>query len=92
MCNYRLLWVDKVESKEGSVSAVIPRSADDINLKDMVLKYQIHNCWPGHCFKEDAKHNLCNYDLIPYTLQKQDGLDEYGIWYNCARFENEDAM
>ena len=78
-----LLWVDKDESKEGKVSAVDPRSADDVNLRDMVLKYQIHNCQPGCCFKKDAKCKFCKYGF-PYVLQKQDSLDESGIRYNYA--------
>ena len=85
-----LLWVDKGESKEGKVSAVVPRSTDDLNLRDMVLKYQIHNYRPGRCFKKDAKYKFCKYGF-PYALQKQDNLDESGIRYNYARFENEDA-
>ena len=36
-----LLWVDNSESKEGKVSAVVPREADDVNLRETVLKYQI---------------------------------------------------
>ena len=70
-----LLWVDKGESKEGKVSAVVPRSTDDLNLRDMVLKYQIHNCRPGRCFKKDAKYKFCKYGF-PYALQKQDNLDD----------------
>ena len=35
---HMLLWVDKGESKEGKVSAVVPRSTDDLNLRDMVFK------------------------------------------------------
>ena len=64
-----LLWVDTGESKEGKVSAVVPRSADDLNLRDMVLKYQIFNCRPVHCFKKDAKYKFCKYGF-PHALQK----------------------
>ena len=64
-----LLWVDKAESKEGKVSAV-PRGVD-VKLREMVLKYQIHNCQPGR---------TCTYSF-PYALWKEDGLDESGIRY-----------
>ena len=72
-----LLWVDNSGSKKGKVSAVVPREVDDVNLRVMVLKYHIHNCRPGHCFKKDAKHTLCKYSF-PYVLL-EDGLDESGI-------------
>ena len=85
-----LLWVDNSESKEGKVSAVVPREVDNDSLRGMILKYQIHSCRPGRCFKKDAKHTLCKYGF-PYALLKEDGLDESGIRYNYARFENEDA-
>ena len=87
---HMLLWVDNSESKEGKVSAVVPREVGDVNLREMVLKYQIHSCRPGRCFKKDAKHTLCKYGF-PYALIKEDGLDESGIRYNYARFESEDA-
>ena len=32
-----LLWVDKAESKEGKVSAVVPRGVDDVKLREVVL-------------------------------------------------------
>ena len=82
-----LLWVDKSESKDGKVSAVVPRGVNDVQLREMVLKYQIHNCRPGCRFKKDA---FCNY-RFPYALVKEDSLDESGIRYNYATFENEDA-
>jgi hypothetical protein len=33
-----LLWVDNSESKEGKVSAVVPRAVDDVNLREMVFE------------------------------------------------------
>ena len=84
------LWVDNSVSKEGKVSAVVPREVNDVNLREMVLKYQIHSCRPGHYFKKDAKHTLCRYSF-PYALLKANGLDESGSRYNYARFESEDA-
>ena len=39
-----LLWVDNSELKEGKVLAVVPREVGDVNLREMVLKYQIHSC------------------------------------------------
>ena len=30
-----LLWVDNSESKEGKVSAVVPREVDDVHLREM---------------------------------------------------------
>ena len=56
----------------------------------MVLKYQIHSCQPGCCFKKDAKYTLFKYGF-PYALLKEDGVDESGISYSNARFESEDA-
>ena len=50
--------MDSSELKEGKVSAVVP---DDVNLREMVSKYQIHSCGPGCCFKKYAKHTLCKY-------------------------------
>ena len=37
--SHMLLWVDNSESKEGKVSAIVPREVGDVNLRDMVLKY-----------------------------------------------------
>ena len=41
----------------------------------------IYNCRPGRCYIYG----------FPYVLLKQDSLDESGIQYNYARFEDEDA-
>ena len=87
---HMLLWVDNYESKEGKVLAVVPREVDDVKLREMVLKYQMHSYRSGHCFKKDAKHTLCKYGF-PYALLKEDGLDESGIRDNYARIESEDA-
>ena len=84
---HMLLWVDKSESKDSKVSAVVLRG---VQLREMVLKYRIHSCRLGHCFKKDTKHTFCKYSF-PYALLKEDGLDESGIRYNYARFESEDA-
>ena len=62
---HMLLWVDNSESKEGKESAVVPREVDDVHLREMGLKYQIHSCRPGCCFKKDAKHASMVF-LTPY--------------------------
>ena len=65
-------WVDNSESKEDKVSAVVPSEVDDVHLREIVLKYQIHSCRPGRCFKEDAKHTLCMQARIEsVTSQKK---------------------
>ena len=38
-----ILSVDRAGSKEGKVSAVVPRSVDDANFRYMVLKYHIQD-------------------------------------------------
>lgn len=85
-----LLWSDKSESRDGKVSAVVPRNPEQSDLRSIVLKYQIHNCRPGRCFKKDAKRKLCKYGF-PYSLLEKDCLDESGIRYNYARFASEDT-
>ena len=49
---HMLLWVDNSELKEGEVSAIVRREVDDVNLREIVLKYQIHSCRPGRCFNQ----------------------------------------
>ena len=70
------------------VSAVVPQSDLEVDLRELVLKYKIHNCRPGR-FKKDAKHKLCKYGY-PYALLEDDGLHDSGIRYNYARYETED--
>lgn len=87
---HMLIWVDKSESRDGKVSAVVPRNPKEKYLREIVLKYQIHNCRPGRCFKKDATHRLCKYGY-PYPLLETDCLHESGIRYDYARHANEDA-
>ena len=35
---HMFLWMDNSESKEGKVSAVVPREVDDVNLREMTFK------------------------------------------------------
>ena len=71
------------------MSAVIPIEVG-VNLREIVLKYLIHSCRPGRCFKKDAKYTSYKYGF-PYALLREDSLDESGIRYNYARYESEDT-
>ena len=62
-----LLWVDQSADKQGKVVATVPRSAEQKELRAMVLKYQKHSCIPGRCYKKDAKVKKCKYGF-PYDL------------------------
>ena len=68
--------------------ATVPRSAEQKEVRAIVLKYQKNSCIPGRCYK-DAKVKKCKYGF-PYDLLGKDGLDSSGIRYNYARFSEED--
>ena len=78
-----LLWVDDgVADRSGKVVATVPRSSDEKALRAKVLKYQVHNCREGRCYK--GKPKLCK-------LQDRDCLSDSGMHYDYARLEQEDA-
>ena len=71
-----LLWVDDgVADRSGKVVATVPRSSDEKALRAKVLKYQVHNCREGRCYKK-GKPKLCKYGF-PYKLQDRDCLVKY---------------
>ena len=85
-----LLWVDDgVADRSGKVVATVPRSSDEKALRAKVLKYQVHNCREGRCYKK-GKPKLCKYGF-PYKLQDRDCLSDSGMRYDYARLEREDA-
>ena len=56
-----LLWVDdRVADRSGKVVATVPRSSDEKALRAKVLKFQVHNCREGKCYKK-GKPKLCKY-------------------------------
>ena len=58
-------------------------------LRAKVLKYQVHNCREGRCYKK-GKPKLCKYGF-PYKLQDRDCLSDSGMRYDYAWLEREDA-
>ena len=74
---------------DDGVADRVPRSSDEKALRAKVLKYQVHNCREGRCYKK-GKPKLCKYGF-PYKLQDRDCLSDSGMRYDYARLEREDA-
>ncbi len=86
---HMLIWVGREEDRHGKILATVPRSDDEKALRAMVLKYQVHSCREGRCYKH-GKPKLCKSGY-PFALLDTDQLDENGMRYNYARFEQEDV-
>ena len=80
---------DGVAEGSGKVVATVPRSSDEKALQAKVLKYQVHNCREGRCYRK-GKPKLCKYGF-PYKLQDRDCLSDSGMRYDYAQLEREDA-
>ena len=86
---HMLIWVAKEENRHGKIVATVPRSHREKELRAKVLKYQVHDCREGRCYKKGQRRQ-CKYGY-PYALLDRDCMDDSGVRYNYARLEKEDV-
>ena len=80
-----LLWCSHDVTDGHFVSAELPREEGD--LRDMVRKFQYHNCLPERCLKDRMS---CKYGF-PYHPCEKDHLAKDGVTYMYRRGAKEDA-
>lgn len=78
-----------------AIMAELPRGdGQEIKeIRDLVQRYQIHNCRPNRCFRTSKGNasNKCKYGF-PFGIRHSDGYDESGQRYEYKRREKEDSL